>query len=184
MDILTLVNNGMQHPFFDAIVPVIYTITDAHTVFILTVILLIAAWALKMEKIKKILLVCVIALFFTSIMLGILKLSYISPRPYAVLSNIRLIVRDNGLNSFPSGHIAISMTIITILIMKLKRHKPLLIILSSVYMIILTFSLLYSGVHYPIDLLVGGVVGVISAVVTVVFSDKYFYRFFKKTNEP
>lgn len=178
MDILTLVNNEMQQPFFDAIVPIIYTITDAHILFILTIILLIVAWALKIDKIKKILLICVIAIFLTSVILGILKLSYISPRPYLTLSNIRLVVRDNGLNSFPSGHIAISMTIISVLIMKIKRHKPLLIILSLIYMVILTFSLLYSGVHYPIDLAVGAVVGVISAVVTVVLSNKYLYRFF------
>lgn len=178
MDILTLVNNEMQQPFFDAIVPIIYTITDAHILFILTIILLIVAWALKIDKIKKILLICVIAIFLTSVILGILKLSYISPRPYLTLSNIRLVVRDNGLNSFPSGHIAISMTIISVIIMKIKSHKPLLIILSLIYMGILTFSLLYSGVHYPIDLAVGAVVGIISAVVTVVLSNKYLYRFF------
>ncbi|WP_295727083.1 phosphatase PAP2 family protein [uncultured Methanobrevibacter sp.] len=178
MDILTFVNNEMQQPFFDAIVPIIYTITDAHILLILTIILLIVAWALKIDKIKKILLICVIAIFLTSIILGILKLSYISPRPYLTLSNIRLVVRDNGLNSFPSGHIAISMTIISVIIMKIKKHKPLLIILSLIYMVILTFSLLYSGVHYPIDLAVGAVVGIISAVVTVVLSNKYLYRFF------
>ena len=178
MDILTFVNNEMQQPFFDAIVPIIYTITDAHILLILTIILLIVAWALKIDKIKKILLICVIAIFLTSIILGILKLSYISPRPYLTLSNIRLVVRDNGLNSFPSGHIAISMTIISVIIMKIKKRKPLLIILSLIYMVILTFSLLYSGVHYPIDLAVGAVVGIISAVVTVVLSNKYLYRFF------
>ena len=42
----------------------------------------------------------------------------------------------------------------------------LLIILSLIYMVIVIFSLLYAGVHYPIDLVVGGVVGVVSAVVT------------------
>ena len=172
MDILTFVNNEMQQPFFFFLFPIIYTITDAHILLILTIILL------KIDKIKKILLICVIAIFLTSIILGILKLSYISPRPYLTLSNIRLVVRDNGLNSFPSGHIAISMTIISVIIMKIKKHKPLLIILSLIYMVILTFSLLYSGVHYPIDLAVGAVVGIISAVVTVVLSNKYLYRFF------
>ena len=45
-------------------------------------------------------------------------------------------------------------------------------------MVIVIFSLLYAGVHYPIDLVVGGVVGVVSAVVTVFLTDKYFYNFF------
>ena len=62
--------------------------------------------------------------------------------------------------------------------MKIKRHKMLLIILSLIYMVIVIFSLLYAGVHYPIDLVVGGVVGVVSAVVTVFLTDKYFYNFF------
>lgn len=72
----------------------------------------------------------------------------------------------------------ISMTIIAILLMKIKRHKIPLIILSLIYMVILIFSLLYAGIHYPIDLVVGGVVGVISAVVTVFLTNKYFYKFF------
>lgn len=178
MDILTPINNGMQNPFFDAIVPIIYKITDVDVLLILAVILLAIAWALKKDKVKKILLVCVLALFLTTIIVSVLKLTYVSPRPYAVLSHIRLVVEDNGLNSFPSGHVAISMTIIAVLLMKIKRHKIPLIILSLIYMVILIFSLLYAGIHYPIDLVVGGVVGVISAVVTVFLTNKYFYNFF------
>ena len=45
-------------------------------------------------------------------------------------------------------------------------------------MVILIFALLYVGIHYPIDLVVGGVVGVVSAVATVFLTNKYFYKFF------
>lgn len=43
MDILTLLNNGMQNPFLDKIVPIIYAITDAEVILILTAILLLIA---------------------------------------------------------------------------------------------------------------------------------------------
>ena len=45
----------MQNPFLDTIVPVIYDVTDAIAIPTLFVILFLASWILKKEKLKKIL---------------------------------------------------------------------------------------------------------------------------------
>lgn len=178
MDLLTFINNGMQNPILDSVVPIIYEITDAHVLPLIIGILFVAAWLLKKEKLKKILLLCLVSVIITFGIVLALKVYHVSPRPYSVLSNIRLVVPDNGLNSFPSGHMSISMSIIAVLLMKIKEHKLTLTVLSIVYLLILSFSLLYAGVHYPLDIIVGAIVGGLTSVFTVFLSNKLFYSYF------
>ena len=178
MDLLTLINNGMQNQFFDMTVPAIYKATGPSIVPVVLAILLILAWALKMDKIKKILLLCFFALFFTYVFVFTLKFSYVSPRPYAVLSNIRMVCPDNGFNSFPSGHVAISMTVISVILMKVKKHRPVLIFLLAMYMSVMAFTVMYAGVHYPIDVAAGLIVGLVSAYIAVFLSERYLNSFF------
>ena len=64
---------------------------------------------------------------------------------------------DEGSNSFPSGHAMISMAIaltLIILFYNSKFRKPT-IILGVLYVIIIGFTRLYLGVHYPSDVLGG-----------------------------
>lgn len=177
MDLLTLINNGMQNPFLDTIVPVIYDVTDAIAIPTLFVILFLASWILKKEKLKEILAVCLLSLFITLVIVLLLKSCYTSPRPYTTLSHIRPVIPDNGFNSFPSGHVAMAMTIITVLLMKIRNSRPILIILCIIYASIIAFTVLYGGVHYPIDVLVGGVIGVLSAVAAVQISKIVYPKF-------
>ncbi len=186
MDILTFINNGMQDPFLDAAVPIIYNLTSIYAIPVFLLIILIISWALKMEKIRNMMLICILAFFFNDVITLFLKVVYVSPRPYVVLSNIRMVVQDHGLNSFPSGHTSISFSVISVVLMKAKEHRLILGILAVIYLIILEFSLLYSGVHYPTDLIGGAIIGIVSAAVAVFFSDRFIgfvdnaVGFFKK----
>ena len=74
--------------------------------------------------------------------------------------------------SFPSGHAQGSMTLWGLII--ILNRKSVKIIITSIFMILLiSFSRLYLGVHFPTDILSGWVVGVV-----VLFC----YRFFQATN--
>jgi undecaprenyl-diphosphatase len=67
-------------------------------------------------------------------------------------------VPDSG--SFPSGHAATSFAAATILSFAFPRLAPLLLVLAAA----VGFSRVYVGVHYPLDIVGGAVLGVLIAI--------------------
>lgn len=64
--------------------------------------------------------------------------------------------------SFFSGHAASSFAITTWVYLVLRRKWPWLV-LAYIWPILFSFSRIYVGVHYPIDLMVGALIGLCSA---------------------
>ena len=64
---------------------------------------------------------------------------------------------EEGSHSFPSGHSMISMAIALTLVIIFynSKYKKVTIILGFLYVIIIGFTRLYLGVHYPSDVLGG-----------------------------
>ena len=87
-------------------------------------------------------------------------------RPYYVLGYEPLIP-PVGDPSFPSGHTAVSFAAATAIYAINKKWG----IAAYIFAIVMGFSRLYLGVHFPLDVLGGAVVGVIAAkLVLAVFA--------------
>lgn len=87
-------------------------------------------------------------------------------RPYEVIDGLVLIGHKAWDASFPSGHSACSFAAATVFFLLLpKRFGIPAVILAA----IIAFSRLYIGIHYPTDVLVGTLDGILLGVGAVLF---------------
>jgi membrane-associated phospholipid phosphatase len=63
-------------------------------------------------------------------------------------------------SSFPSGHAATSFACATVLAMLTPRAAPFFFVLA----LAIAYSRLYVGVHWPLDVLVGALIGFVTAL--------------------
>lgn len=93
---------------------------------------------------------------------GILKNLVARTRPYEVVEGLKLLGERAVDFSFPSGHtgasLAASIAICTTL--KSGRAKWLLLALA----VLIAFTRLYIGIHYPTDVLCGAITGVLCGI--------------------
>ena len=79
-------------------------------------------------------------------------------RPYLVVEGLQRLVDAEKSFSFPSGHSSTSLAFgyVMFRLLPLRYGLPILVLA-----VIMAFSRLYVGVHYPSDVLVGGLIGVL-----------------------
>lgn len=85
----------------------------------------------------------------------LLKSKTVRPRPYQVHQVIRLGERPLDHFSFPSGHTLHAVMITTVL----GYIQPLLLVLMLPFTILVALSRMVLGLHYPIDVAVGALIG-------------------------
>ena len=93
---------------------------------------------------------------------SILKEIFQRPRPCHVLTDINLLVNCGAGKSFPSSHAGNSMMGVVMIALFFRKHKFWLPIIS----IIIGISRIFVGVHYPLDVLCGWILGALVAFFT------------------
>jgi len=83
------------------------------------------------------------------------------PRPFITDATSRVVGYQPATYSFPSGHSASSFAAATVLAFALTRRRAALIWALAVAV---AFSRIYIGVHYPLDVVVGALTGVLIGV--------------------
>jgi undecaprenyl-diphosphatase len=120
---------------------------------------------------KKVAILRIAALLCTNIIVYILKVLIAEPRPFMVLPNVDLIVNETGIYSFPSGHTASSFAAATVIGLKLsvniKGKNYRLIYPLLAFAVLIGFSRIYIGVHYPLDVIIGALIGISSALLVL-----------------
>ena len=98
----------------------------------------------------------------------ILKNLIIRPRPYEVMEGIQALIGPLKDSSFPSGH---TTSAIAAGFVMLKGTRKYIGIPAFVLAVLIAYSRLYLGVHYPTDVLVGAIIGLFAA-----FTGKYIAK--------
>ncbi len=96
-------------------------------------------------------------------------------RPYRVLGDISARSRSADVESpysFPSGHTAAAFTIATVLSLQYRRWY--VVVPAVGWAISVGVSRIWTGMHYPTDVLVGASVGILVGVASLQVSRRFF----------
>jgi 4-amino-4-deoxy-L-arabinose transferase-like glycosyltransferase/membrane-associated phospholipid phosphatase len=167
--IFFFINRSLQNRFFDVIMPFI-------TGKAYLLMLLFAGWFFYKDR-KKAIIASVLALASFAVSdwsSEILKHIFERQRPCNVLEGVHLLVGCSGSYSMPSNH-AVNAFAFTMpfLILFRNKIKYALIIIA----LLVSFSRVYVGVHYPSDVIAGGFLGLAMAILVTGLYKKAYKRF-------
>lgn len=120
-----------------------------------------------------------LASIISGIFSNILKAIFSVPRPAAMYNNNEFVIIGEtlvGNNSLPSGHsitVFVGISVLMFALMPFKRiQKVLWCGLLLITGIVLIFTRVGVGAHYPLDVLFGGLIGFISGILGIYLSNK------------
>ena len=124
----------------------------------------------------------------SSLISFILKIIFDIPRPAVFLDNESFVIIGEileGYKSMPSGHSISTFTVITILLIAFMPKKLNHRILWSFFIIfiglIIAFSRVGVGAHYPLDVVIGSTIGYISSIIGILLHNKFnWWKWIKK----
>ena len=154
--IMVFLNKTISNPIFDFIMPII---TNQKFLVFSGLILIgyLAYFGGKRGRITIVLLL-IAAGFSDAICIQIIKPWVGRIRPsHEFYEYINLLVSKGGKYSFPSNHAANSFVFATVLSYFYDKNRISLYILAST----IAFSRVYVGVHYPLDIIFGSIIGYI-----------------------
>lgn len=159
--------NGQRNPFFDYL----FGFLSHNLSFVIAILL--AVIFLSIKKFNKhfwILLVLVALSFLLADRISVLcfKDVFQRLRPSHALEGVNLVKLSSwnliydykgGLYGFVSSHAANAFSLATIFAVLGKKYKLLPVLIYS-WAILVGYSRIYCGVHYPLDVIVGGILGI------------------------
>lgn len=159
--ILLWIQNNLRIEFLSPIVKLFTFLGNAGMIWIVLSLLMIF-W----KPTRRAGLLGGLALFFSLIFTNFtLKLFFARSRPYLVIGELIPLITSMDPNSFPSGHTSAAFS--AGIVWSKTLSNPWIRIGAVVQAVFMGLSRLYVGVHYPSDVLVGALVGIIYALLSL-----------------
>lgn len=126
------------------------------------------------KKTRKMGLVITVSLFLGFIFTNVILKNLVArTRPFYAIPDLNALVPYPKDYSFPSGHTTSAFSICTPMFIMLKKRYSFIFL---VFATLMGFSRLYVGVHYPTDVIIGMVVGIMSAVLSYFLINWFFSK--------
>jgi undecaprenyl-diphosphatase len=167
------INKDLQNRLFDTLMP--FLTNKSYTVF-----LPLFLWFLFKDR-KNALIVLMLAV--TSLLIAdwsanTLKHYFERIRPCNELNAVRLLVKCNPSSfSMPSNHAANAFAFVTPFFIMFKDRMRYALVIVAFFV---ALSRVYVGVHYPSDIIVGGMIGTAMAIPVIALYGKAYKKFKKQ----
>ena len=159
--------HNLNSELFNRIMIFFTNLGDHGTIWIVTALIL-----LLNKKYRKTGILAFVSLAICSLAVNIILKPLIQrPRPFTEIDDIILLIKTPKDYSFPSGHTAASFVMIFVFFRHIKKYFIPVLITG----ILIAFSRMYLTVHFPSDILVGLIIGLLSGYAGEKIADG-FYR--------
>lgn len=98
----------------------------------------------------------------------IIRYFYYNPRPFVVLKNINVLLNHEMASSFPSGHAVFYFALATGVYLYNKKAGYIYFGLAG----LIGFARIFVSVHWPLDIVAGAGLGVVTAIVVNIIKGK------------
>ncbi|AAC07576.1 lipid A 1-phosphatase LpxE [Aquifex aeolicus] len=163
LELFRLINNA-RHPLLDVFFTHFAYLGSGYVLFPLLIFLFI----FRKEKVKPL----ILAIILETVLVISLKTFFNQPRPAILLEDVNLLFPLHW-RSFPSGDTAMAFTIATVLSHGEKLHIKAILFL---YAFLIGYERIYAGVHFPLDVFVGALIGIICGIISLKYSKGGVYE--------
>lgn len=170
LSILNLIQNTLKSGLMDKMMTSITALGNMGIFWILLIIIFLST-----KEYKKLAKIMIVSLIINTVLVNIILKPLVGRiRPFEIVDGIKLLVLKPTDPSFPSGHSAISFCMMTVIALFSKSKS--LNIMAVVLAFLIAFSRLYLYIHYPTDVIVGAIMGVLCALL----GSKFYYSSYGK----
>jgi undecaprenyl-diphosphatase len=154
-----ILNAELFHPMVDRLMLVVTDARNYRIPFIVGAI--VTLFVGRIRGLRFLVLTVVSVVVADAIGNHVFKQVCLRTRPCIALEGVRLLVGCPNSPSFPSNHAVNASTLATLV----GLYRPRLWLPAAALAVLVGYSRIYVGAHYPLDVLAGGVLGVVVAVV-------------------
>src|SRR3990172_6006025 len=153
-----LINGRLTNPFLDAFMPFM---SEKSTLFFIVIVGAVLVLVKGKRKDFSWLVLVVVAVLVSDLLAATLKNVFLRMRPCHALEYVRLLMGCGGSYSFPSGHATNIFSAAVLLSARHARYTPVFLMIA----VGVSYSRVYVGVHYPLDVVGGAALGTACALV-------------------
>ncbi|MDO9464157.1 MAG: phosphatase PAP2 family protein [bacterium] len=148
-----------------------FTLTQLGNGFFLIPLIVVSILIFDRKNALLILVISLITIFLGGIVVHILKELIQRPRPLSQFMDMNIYGQKLYVGSFPSGH---SQTAFSTAAVLSGYYKKWLLFYLLAFLV--AFSRVYIGVHYPLDIVAGSMIGYLSAKLILIISQRLDFK--------